>query len=212
MTDAFSITRPDVALPKIETMLDPDFAKDLIVSAHDYAVAMSEADNAQWIIAKLTHENWDEHRSIFPLSIQYYAECSRVANQAYKIKMFGESGETLRRWVQVYERYEKNPKANYYLDNSSFDAMYKAVKLMRDEKVKSTDEALQWLIDNKASADDMVFHFDPPQPPNPYETMKGKVESLMSKDAWKDVLKDVKNVKRCVELASQMAQIMKEDK
>lgn len=172
MTDAFAMTAPDVKVYHVESLLDPELVNDLCRSAVHIGELDAELGNEKWNIAGLVLSGWDEHKNItyppapgeapvqiFPTITEYYAECSRVANTTNRRKVFGESGQTLRRWCEVRATYSTFDKAELFLDALSFDHLYKARKLYLDGCVKNPVLALAKAQSEGWSADEMELHY-----------------------------------------------------
>lgn len=158
---------------KIESLLDPELVKEISDSSTRIGDLQYELDNEKWILAGHVNGMWEEHKTIFGMVKEdYYAECSRVANLNRKRKLFGESGETLRRWCDVRDCYEplaeELTKINFtveeMLDAWSFDHLFRAKSLMSKGMINSPLKALKWALDNEASAEDMEQHFNNDRP------------------------------------------------
>lgn len=203
---------------EISAVLDPEFVKDLQANAQDYDGFQSESDDSKWVIARRVNEMWEEHKNMtyplttdpaFPTKMDYYAECSRVANIGLKHKRFSDSGETLRRWCEIQESYAAFSQADLLLSELSFDHLVRARKLARDEKVKSPILALAKAMEAGYTADEMQEHFDPKQPVHPYDKVKGWLAGLLDKNNWKWVKKS-ENVKQILFHAAEIKRLSEE--
>lgn len=162
-------------------VLDDDLINDLARAADRYGKAQDLFDGAKWHLARIVHEMWDEHKNIG--RAEYFSECSRILNQVGIKKRFSDSGETLRRMVELYETFkpffDTVKDAEKLLDIATQDHLRVARSLYRKEKVLSPFEAIKWAFPGngeRKSADEMLYHFDPPLPQAP----KGFYETFMS--------------------------------
>lgn len=154
---------------EVKVYLDPELIADIEHAAGEIDRLTGELDNQQLIISRRVNEMWDEHRAMFNTRLDYFAECSRIANLKSGRYIFAESGETLRRWCEVVATYESldgeltrgyELSIEDLLDALTFNHLYKARKLYLNGKVKSPLYALAEAMSNKWSAEDMEFHFD----------------------------------------------------
>ena len=167
------------------TNLDPEFVHFLREKTGWYLEAMGYADSAKWEIAKQVNDMWPEHAGMFSGDKKsFYVECSRVANDGLSVRIFGESGETLRRWCDVAATYENMPNAETFLDALSFDHLEKARKLARDGRIQAPDHALAVAINEGLSADDMKERFDPSSAPHPYDVISGHLAYMADRSHW----------------------------
>lgn len=181
-----------------QQLLDTEFINDLTRAADRYGSAQDLFDGAKWHLARIVSEMWDEHQALG--RGEYFAECSRILNRVGVKKRFSDSGETLRRIVELYETFkpffDTVKDAEKLLDIATQDHMRIARSLYRKEKVSSPFEAIKWAFPEngeKKSADEMEYHFDPPTP-QPTKTTTGFYETLMSWTAplrrgWDDTKK-----------------------
>lgn len=157
---------------QVDSPLDPGLITALCRSAERIEELDSELGNEKWNIAGRVNGDWSEHKNltylpvkgeppvrIFPTHAEYYAECSRVANTVNRRRVFGESGQTLRRWCEMRAAYGDEPNAAELLDKLSFDHLFKANKLYTDSLVKNAMTALKLALQNGWSADEMDFHY-----------------------------------------------------
>lgn len=167
------------------TNLDPEFVQTLQAKTRQYEEATSYADYHKWGIAIMVNDMWPEHAGMFSGDKKsFYAECSRVANDGLSVRIFGESGETLRRWCDVAATYENMPNAETFLDALSFDHLEKARKLARDGRIQAPDHALAVAVDEGLSADDMKERFDPSSAPHPYDVISGHLAYMADRSHW----------------------------
>ena len=211
-------------------VLDPEFTAELRAMSKNYDDNQSNADDDQWNIARKVNEMWQEHKNlthevieddervikkIFPSKTEYYMECSRVANIGLKIKRFSDSGETLRRWCEVVGTYEtfvgRVDDGEKFLLLLSFDHLYKAKTLYLNSKVKSPFDALIKAVQEKYTADEMQYHFDPPLPPDEYKDMLGRLDVLQDKSKW-SWLKNPQVIKDILFHAAEIRRLIAEDK
>lgn len=161
-------------------LIDPDLITDLQDLTSRYAEAQQSADKIKWQIALYVNDAYSEHKGIFAGDkMAYYQECSRVANDGLAIKIFGETGETLRRWCEVAAAYENFPQAELLLEETSFKHLSVAKRAAYHEKAKSPIEAIKWALDHNAAADDMEYHYFPPEKPTEYDKWTGAMSTLL---------------------------------
>lgn len=194
----------------VSEVLDPEFCTELQANAKAYDAIQENADNSQWEIARTVNGMWSEHKSQFEDKMQYYAECSRVANIGLKHKRFSDSGETLRRWCEVQAFYAPFSWAAQLLDKLTFSHLLINKKLHRDGKVKSVLEALERAVVEGWTSDEMREHFAPSTPPLPWELVQGRLAGLQNVKDY-PFLKDPAKAKRCAELASEIAAIIRSE-
>ncbi len=165
--------------------LDPDFMRELATMTTAYAIQQGNADLTKWGIAKAVNGFWSEHMSSFGGKKQdYYTECSRVANDGLYIPVFGESGQTLRRWCEVQETYSNFDAAEQFLTTLSFDHLAKAKKLAKDGRVSVPTLALAEAVSRHFSVDDMMEHFDPPEAPHPYDAVSNAIAIMLDRSNY----------------------------
>lgn len=139
--------------------LDPTLVKILVDEAGKLENIIYEETQIKWIVADKVNDMWSEHQGIFGNKDEYLAECSRVMNERTRIKMFGESGQTLRKWCQVQLAFSAFAESAELLSQTSFAHMEVAKSASIAGKVDSPVEAVAMAITNKWSADDLRFHF-----------------------------------------------------
>ena len=165
--------------------LDPEFQQELSAMTTAYSVQQAEADLMKWEIAKAVNEFWGEHMSSFGgKKLDYYIEVSRVANDGLFIPIFGESGQTLRRWCETQETYKNFPQAEQFLTTLSFDHLAKAKKLAKDGRVAVPTLALAEAVARHWSADDMQEHYDPAEATHPYDAVSGAIATLLDRNNY----------------------------
>ena len=181
-----------------QQLLDSELITDLHRAADRYGKAQDSFDGARWHLAQLVSDMWDEHKSLGRM--EYFAECSRILNQVGVKKRFSDSGETLRRMVELYETFkpffEKVKDAEKLLDIATQDHMRIARSVYLKGKVSSPFEAIKWAFPEngeKKSADEMLYHFDPPAPQPEYKSA-GFIGKFMSwtaplRKGWDDAKK-----------------------
>lgn len=168
------------------TFLDTDFVLELRIDAEAYDEHQKKADYGKWVIAQKVNEMWPEHKGItdesgelvFSTKMDYFAACSFEANRDLKRIRFSTSGETLRRWCEVQETYNPFPKSGLLLEFTSFEHMRVAKQLAYYEKVSSPLVALEYALEFRESADEMKFHFDPPEVSHEYDKAAGWFSQL----------------------------------
>ena len=116
--------------------------------------------------------------------LDYYIEVSRVANDGLFIPIFGESGQTLRRWCETQETYKNFPQAEQFLTTLSFDHLAKAKKLAKDGRVAVPTLALAEAVARHWSADDMQEHYDPAEATHPYDAVSGAIATLLDRNNY----------------------------
>lgn len=167
------------------TKLDPTFTEELHNLTARFVYQQHAVDSTKWVIAGMVNDMWPEHAGIFSGNKQeFYIECSRVANDGLSVRIFGESGETLRRWCDVAATYENMPNAETFLDALSFDHLEKARKLARDGRIQAPDHALAVAVNEGLSADDMKERFDPSSAPHPYDVISGHLAYMADRSHW----------------------------
>jgi hypothetical protein len=161
-------------------ILDPDFEKSLKDNASQYQAQQQKANVTKWNLSKDVNDWYPEHAPQFAGDKQsYYVECSRVANDGLEIALFGESGQTLRRWCEVQATWDNFPEAYTLLEVTSFDHLAIAKRAAYHEKTDSPLAAMDWALKNKASADDMTEHYFPPTAPTEYDKWAGAMSTLL---------------------------------
>ena len=179
-------------------LIDPELITDLQDLTTKYAEAQQSADKIKWQIAQKVNDGYSEHKGIFAGDkIAYYVECSRVANDGLAIKIFGESGQTLRRWCEVQAAYENFPQAELLLEETSFKHLSIAKRAAKQEKAESPIAAMDWALAMGASADDMQEHYFPSIAPHPYDKLKDTLEWMTTKDAWQ-FIKNTERRDECI--------------
>lgn len=165
--------------------LDPGFAHDLRNMVGHYRNQQNAADLTKWQIAQMVNGMWSEHVSSFSGNkLDYYQECSRVANDGLSVRILGESGQTLRRWCEVAATYENMPEAETLLEALSFDHLEKARKLAKDGRIQAPDHALAVAVNEGLSADEMKERFDPSHEPHPYDVISGHLAYMSDRSHW----------------------------
>lgn len=139
--------------------LDPTLIKSLADEAHKLENIVFEETQIKWIIADKVNDMWGEHQSIFGNKDEYMAECSRVMNEKSKIKLFGESGQTLRKWCQVQLAFSAFAESEELLSKTSFAHLEVAKSASLAGKVDTPVDAVMLALQNKWSADDLRFHY-----------------------------------------------------
>jgi hypothetical protein len=194
----------------VSEVLGAEFCNELQANAKIFDGAQETADNSKWVTAKLVNDMWDESKKYFEDKKQYYAECSRVANLGLSKKRFSDSGETLRRWCEVQAFYGGFSWGDKALDVYTFAHLIEAKRLAGRELVKSPLIALKAAFDNGWTSDELREHYDPAQKPHPYDTVKGHLATLMSKDSY-PFLKDPAKLKECMAHASAIDAIIRSE-
>lgn len=149
-----------------DTPLAPELALSLQADAKEIDAAANRFDAARWRMAKQVNDWYSEHRAMFADKSAYYAECSRIANRACKQKRFADSGETLRRWCEVRMTYDNFGAVEEMISAKglSFEHLRLAKKVYGDGKVDSPIAALGAALANGWTADEMLYHYSPPEP------------------------------------------------
>ena len=161
-------------------LIDPELITDLQDLTTTYAEAQQSADKIKWQIAQKVNDGYSEHKGIFAGDkIAYYQECTRVANDGLSIKIYGESGQTLRRWCEVQAAYENFPQAELLLEETSFKHLSVAKRAAKQEKAASPIAAMDWALAMGASADDMQEHYFPASAPTEYDKWSGAMSVLL---------------------------------
>jgi hypothetical protein len=164
-------------------MLDPEFAAQLQDMTDDLQDQEHEIDMLKWRIANSVNEMWSEHASAFRGDkMAYYAECSRVANDGHAVRVFGESGETLRRWCEVAMTYENVPQVEEFLTALSFAHLAACKKLAKDGKIPAPDFGLAMCVQEGLSSDDLLERYADHQPPHAYDKVKAYLEFMTDKN------------------------------
>ena len=144
--------------------LDPELSGDIQKIAKSIDHLDYEIGNEKLAIASLVADMEAEHLSMFENRIAYLAECSRVANNSTRRKIFAESGETLRQWCDLYRTFkpftdEAGKQVKDLLEIVTFSHLRSARKIYLGGFVKSPLEAIHRAAVEKWSADDMVYHY-----------------------------------------------------
>ena len=168
--------------PNESAILSPDFVAELQGGAQQLDIHQSRADQDKWHIAGTVHNWWSEHRSAFEgRKKEYYILSTKSANEVMDKPLFGESGETLRRYVEVYETYKNVEGCENLLKQTTFDHLLNAKRLYKLQKVKSPIEALTLAFQNKWTADEMWTHYNPTTPPDGYSKFSGALAVMYDK-------------------------------
>lgn len=208
-----AVAEPQVNFTE-ERLLDPELEADIAHAAGEIDRLTGDLDNQQLIISRRVNDMWEEHKSAFSSKMDYFAECSRVANLKSSRHVFAESGETLKRWCEVvatYENLDGELKRGYdlsiedLLDALTFHHLYKARKLYINGKVKSPLYALAEAMSNRWSAEDMEFHYD-----GNTNSIKGGFISFLQKFIEKKLPKLELSAERLSRVQDLIRQLMKE--
>lgn len=172
---------------KVEsTTLSPELVGKLHLMAGNYDQYQARADDSKWEIAKLVNDWYGEHQSIFKgVKMDYYQECSRMANTGLKRKRWSDSGEALRKMCELETTYHNTPGIEEILDATSVQHLQFAKKLAADGKVSVPVYALAKAIDMNWTADEMCYHFAPPEVVHEAEKGIGYLDGLQALEyAW----------------------------
>jgi hypothetical protein len=194
----------------VSEVLDPEFCVELQANAKAFDATQENADNSKWTIAKTVNDMWVEHKGQFADKRQYYEECSRVANIGLKKKRFSDSGETLRRWCEVQVFYAPFSFADKLLDVYTFAHLIEIKRLVSRGKVNAVTEALHEAAVNKWTSDELREHYDPTQPPHPYELVQGRLAGLQNVADY-PFLKDRAKAEECAAHAAAIEKIIREE-
>lgn len=153
-------------------VLDPEFCLDLIRSSERYEKAQDGLDGEKWHMGQLVSEMWEEHKGAFDNRLEYFAECSRVMNEGRRKKYFSDSGETLRRYVELFESYKlfikEVEQAEKFIEKFTLSHLQNARMVYNAGKVDSPLDALIWCFPQtgeRKSADEILEHYLPRNPP-----------------------------------------------
>lgn len=145
---------------KLYPVLSAEFAAELNKAGKRIAFQQLYMDENKWKLAKRVNVEWDKRRDEYEPEINkrvFYTECCKCL----PVMIFGESGETLRRWCETQSHYAPEKDIVTLLRGSSFDHLLKAKRLQNNGKVEAAVLAVAFAIERKMSADDMVSNFDP---------------------------------------------------
>lgn len=183
-------------------MLDPELVSDIEQFSASLLAHMDHADENKWSISIRVNEMWPEHQGIFQgEKMDYYAECSRVANKALRKPVFAESGNTLKKWCEVAAAYQSFPEAASLLEETSFAHLEIAKSLAYNRKVSSPLKALSVAMKENWTADEMKHHFDPPLPVHPYDMLIGYLSYMADHAKW-EFIKSVEVKEKVLEHVS----------
>ena len=138
-------------------LIDPEFSRELGTLARLCQSEQRKADGYKWQLARKANDEWPEYEFMtvegeraFPIKKDYYKEITRVINLELPIALFGESGETLRRYCELEATCHNIKNIDELLKATSLDHVYRAKKLAAENKIKTEN------IDTAAPA--IVFH------------------------------------------------------
>lgn len=175
---------------KTQSILPPEFVEKLQAQARRYQALQKLTSRREWYFGELVNCAWETLPDDIKAELtheHYYMECSRVINEACEFPIVTHTGETLRRWCEIAASYQNMPALEEIREVLSFDHFVKARRLVNRQKIAVPSLALATAIEQEYTADEMVQHFDPPQPPNEYERVTGWLDSLQAaRWSWLD--------------------------
>lgn len=144
---------------KLSPILTDEFAITLRSAGRKIDFVQMALDRKKWYVAELVNLEWrDEGYEAEGVNKrEYYAECCKLL----PVRIFGQSGETLRRWCETQSHYADEKDIMDILAASSFDHLLKAKRLHNNGKVESAIYAVAIAISKNMTADEMANHFDP---------------------------------------------------
>ena len=167
------------------TYLLNSFVDQLQTAAKRYKAAGQIKDRRQWVFSEMVSREWEAIKNEPFVKDEitkygHYIECSYWINQATGFPVVAASGETLRRWCEVWETYKDIPAFEEMRCVLSFDHFQKAKWLAHGLKVAVPSLALATALEHRYTADEMVNHFDPVRKNgvHPYEKVIGWLDNL----------------------------------
>ncbi len=144
---------------KLSPLLSDVFAAEIVKIGRRIDVQQNLLDQNKWQIADLVNAEWrDEGYAVEGvIKREYYAECCRML----PTRIFGKSGETLRRWCETQSHYADEADILTILSASSFDHLLKAKRLQANKKVDAAILAVAQAVKSEMTADEMVAFYDP---------------------------------------------------
>lgn len=148
------------------SFLDPSFVDRLRSEARKYGYLNKAKDRKQWQFAALVCSEWERIKDRREIAgevskYDYYAEVSYWINAALGFPLVAASGETLRRWCEVYETYKDMPGFEAMRRTLSFNHFERAKWLANNsENVSVPAFALATAVAMNLTAEEMVKHFN----------------------------------------------------
>ncbi len=179
-------------------LIDPELIYELRTLARLCQSEQRKADSYKWQLARKANDEWPEYEFMtvegeraFPIKKDYYKEITRVINLELPIALFGESGETLRRYCELEATCHNIKGIDELLKATSLDHAYRAKRLAAENKIKTEnktpaniDYALAKAIAEKWSAEDMENYFDPKEPPHPYDVVSNAIAIMLDRSNY----------------------------
>lgn len=166
MTSRFDTAAKGRFYLKDSSFLDAAFLTRLRTEARKYGYLKKAKDRKQWQFAALVCAEWERIKDMQEIKgevtkVDYYSECSYWINAALSFPLVSTSGETLRRWCEVYETYKGMPGFEQMKRVLSFNHFERAKWLANNsERVSVPAYALATAISLQLTADEMVKHFN----------------------------------------------------
>ena len=144
---------------KVSPILSDEFASALKNAGRKIDFVQMALDRKKWHIAELVNLEWrDEGYEAEGVNKrEYYSECCKLL----PVRIFGASGETLRRWCETQAHYADEKNIMDILAASSFDHLLRAKRLQNNGKVDAAVYAVAIAISKSMTAEEMTAHFDP---------------------------------------------------
>jgi hypothetical protein len=209
---------------KIESTnyLDPEFVAEIKGIASLYDANQHNVDSDKWSLAKKVNEMWGEHKNltyafsderVFEMKEDYYVACTYQINKGLRVKRFGDSGQTLRRWCEVQETYAQFEQAELFLDVLSFEHLRLAKSISsKMEKVGKSKPPVVLLAEAQKcewTASEMYENYFPYQATPPYIAVREKLSVLQDKNYY-SFLKKREDVDYCIARAREIEDRIKQ--
>lgn len=150
--------RPRFGVKSTPQIISTDFAEYLTSAGADIERKQNALDIAKWTVAEAVNLEWrDEGYEAERVNKkEFYGACC----QCLPFRLFGKSGETLRRWCETQAHFDRFNNIDMVLRATSFDHLLKAKRLEQNKKIDAI-KALGTAIEEDLTADEMVTMFDP---------------------------------------------------
>lgn len=163
--------------------LPPEFVTTLQTQARRYAALEKLKSRREWFFGELVNCEWERLESDVKAEFtkdRFYMLCSHLINEVTDFPIVAESGETLKRWCEVVASFQHMPGLEIIREKLSFDHFRRARILANKGKVSVPSYALAVAATQGYTAEEMTTHFDPPEAPNEYEMVIGRLDWLQS--------------------------------
>lgn len=203
---------------KESSFLDSAFVAQLRNEARKYGYLSKLKTRKQWQFAALVCLEWERIKNRDEIKDEiskydYYSECSYWINAALPFPLVAASGETLRRWCEIYETYKNMIGFEQMKPLLSFNHFERAKWLANhSERVSVPALALATAISLRLTADEMVKHFNGNHNGvHPFEKAIGALDVLqavkyewLTRDDRETVIRDLSEVREILERKEQV--------